>query len=143
MFGLDRFHGISINNFDQFLCCILSNIICPFSVGHCIICRSSIYSFWLPIWYRFEYESWPDEVYSIQHYMIKFVSEMGQVFLYPELSFPPRSSQINSLLKMILIVFNFYLHKLFSKKCGGRIIFKRELIWNEWFIFIFIDIYNN
>jgi hypothetical protein len=22
-------------------------------------------------------------------------------------------------------------------------IFKRELIWNEWFIFIFIDIYNN
>ena len=33
--------------------------------------------------------------------------------------------------------------------CGGKnskwtqIIFKRELIWNEWFIFIFIDIYNN
>ena len=30
---------------------------------------------------------------------------------------------------------------------GGRgrgiIIFKRELIWNEWFIFIFIDIYNS
>jgi hypothetical protein len=25
----------------------------------------------------------------------------------------------------------------------GGVIFKRELIWNEWFIFIFIDIYNN
>jgi hypothetical protein len=24
-----------------------------------------------------------------------------------------------------------------------QFIFKRELIWNEWFIFIFIDIYNN
>ena len=27
---------------------------------------------------------------------------------------------------------------------GGGIIFNlREFIWNEWFIFIFIDIYNN
>ena len=24
---------------------------CPFSVGHCIVCSSWIYGFWLPIWY--------------------------------------------------------------------------------------------
>ena len=42
---------------------------------------------------------------------------------------------------MILIVFNFYLRKIVLQV--GGIIFKRELIWNEWFIFIFIDIYNN
>jgi hypothetical protein len=28
-------------------------------------------------------------------------------------------------------------------KIKTEIIFKRELIWNEWFIFIFIDFYNN
>jgi hypothetical protein len=25
---------------------------CPFSVGHCVVCPSSTYRFWLPIWYR-------------------------------------------------------------------------------------------
>jgi hypothetical protein len=24
---------------------------CPFSFGHCIVCSSSIYAFWLPLWY--------------------------------------------------------------------------------------------
>ena len=43
-------------------------------------------------------------------------------------------------------LFNFYLRKIVHQEMGGGgegIIFKRELIWNEWFIFIFIDIYNN
>jgi hypothetical protein len=53
------------------------------------------------------------------------------------------SFQINSLLKMILIVFNFYLHKIILQEVGEKILFKGELIWNEWFIFTFIDIYNN
>jgi hypothetical protein len=43
----------------------------------------------------------------------------------------------------LVIVFNFYLRKIVLQEVGGEIIFKRELIWNEWFIFIFIDIYNN
>ena len=42
-----------------------------------------------------------------------------------------------------VIVFNFYLRKIVLQEVEGEIIFKRELIWNEWFIFIFIDIYNN
>ena len=25
---------------------------CPFSFGHCVLCSSSIYGFWLPLWYR-------------------------------------------------------------------------------------------
>jgi hypothetical protein len=47
---------------------------------------------------------------------------------------------------MILIVLIFYLRKIVLQEVcvgGGGIFFKRELIWNEWFIFIFIDIYNN
>jgi hypothetical protein len=24
---------------------------CPFSFGHCVVCSSSIYGFWLPLWY--------------------------------------------------------------------------------------------
>jgi len=24
---------------------------CPFSFGHCVVCSSSIYGLWLPIWY--------------------------------------------------------------------------------------------
>ena len=24
---------------------------CPFSFGHCVVCSSSIYVFWLPLWY--------------------------------------------------------------------------------------------
>jgi hypothetical protein len=43
-----------------------------------------------------------------------------------------------------VIVFYLYLRKIVLQEVeGGGIIFKRELIWNEWFIFIFIDIYNN
>ena len=26
-------------------------LICPFSFGHCLVCSSSIYGFWLPLWY--------------------------------------------------------------------------------------------
>jgi hypothetical protein len=25
--------------------------VCTFSFGHCVICSSSIYGFWLPLWY--------------------------------------------------------------------------------------------
>jgi hypothetical protein len=39
------FRGISL------LCSVLSIIVCPFSVGHCIVCPM-IYEFWLPRWYR-------------------------------------------------------------------------------------------
>ena len=44
-------------------------------------------------------------------------------------------------------LFNFYLRKIVLQEVGGGggggVIFKREFIWNEWFIFIVIDIYNN
>jgi hypothetical protein len=29
-------------------CCLF---FCPFSFGHCVVCSSSIYGFWLPLWY--------------------------------------------------------------------------------------------
>ena len=50
----------------------------------------------------------------------------------------------HSILRFVhhVMVFNFYLRKIVLQEVGGEIIFKRELIWNEWFIFIFIVIYN-
>jgi hypothetical protein len=38
---------------------------------------------------------------------------------------------------------NYFAEVKIKKFKRSQIIFKRELIWNEWFIFIFIDIYNN
>ena len=38
---------------------------------------------------------------------------------------------------------NYFAEVKIKKLKRSKIIFKRELIWNEWFIFIFIDIYNN
>jgi hypothetical protein len=47
--------------------------------------------------------------------------------------------------KGFVIVFNFYFcNKIFLREVGGKSFLSlREFIWNEWFIFIFIDIYNN
>jgi len=30
---------------------VLEIIVCTFSFGHCVVCSSSIYGFWLPLWY--------------------------------------------------------------------------------------------
>ena len=35
------------------LCSTVTVIICPFSLGHCIVGPSSLYGFWLPLWYLF------------------------------------------------------------------------------------------
>jgi hypothetical protein len=32
-------------------CIVVCISLCSFSFGHCIVCPSSIYSFWLPLWY--------------------------------------------------------------------------------------------
>jgi hypothetical protein len=42
-----------------------------------------------------------------------------------------------------VIVLDIYLRKIVLQEVWGGVIFKRELFWNEWFILIFIDIYNN
>jgi len=31
--------------------CRLLFVLCHFSFGHCDVCSSSIYGFWLPLWY--------------------------------------------------------------------------------------------
>jgi len=30
---------------------VLSIVVCTFSFGHCVVCSSSIYGLWLPLWY--------------------------------------------------------------------------------------------
>jgi hypothetical protein len=36
---------------------------CTFSFGHCVVCSSSIYGFWLPLWYLTFKNKW----YFVQH----------------------------------------------------------------------------
>ena len=51
---------------------------CPFSFDHCVICSSSIYEFWLPLWYLqtlfifsvFCFLMVPDQGYSINKYFL-------------------------------------------------------------------------
>ena len=40
-----------------FVDCCLS--FCTFSCGHCVVCSSSIYGFWLPFWYLQTLLMWP------------------------------------------------------------------------------------
>ena len=30
---------------------VLQIVVCPFLFGHCVVCSSSIFEFWLPLWY--------------------------------------------------------------------------------------------
>jgi hypothetical protein len=34
----------------MFMFCISSLSLCAFSFGHCVVCSSSLYEFWLPLW---------------------------------------------------------------------------------------------
>jgi hypothetical protein len=43
----------------------LSIIVCPFSVDHCIVCPSSIYGFWLPLWYLQSLLVWHFKICSL------------------------------------------------------------------------------
>jgi hypothetical protein len=36
---------------------IIDYSFCTFSFGHCVVCSSSIYGFWLPLWYLQKIES--------------------------------------------------------------------------------------
>jgi len=35
----------------SFMCNVFWIVICPFSFGHCVVFHSSVYRFWLPLWY--------------------------------------------------------------------------------------------
>ena len=41
----------SLFHLHVFTCTFDCIVVCPFSVGHCIVCLSSIYDFLLPLWY--------------------------------------------------------------------------------------------
>ena len=48
---MKRLLGLLLTIF-SFMCmfCRSSFVLCTFSFGHCVICSSSIYGFWLPLW---------------------------------------------------------------------------------------------
>ena len=47
------FSGVCVTRSIVFCVCFIDRCLslCTFSCGHCIVCSSSIYRFWLPLWY--------------------------------------------------------------------------------------------
>ena len=47
------FSGVCVTRSIVFCVCFIDRCLsfCTFSWGHCIVCSSSIYRFWLPLWY--------------------------------------------------------------------------------------------
>ena len=47
------FSGVRFTRFLVLCVCFVDRFLsfCTFSFGHCVVCSSSIYGFWLPLWY--------------------------------------------------------------------------------------------
>ena len=47
------FSGVRVTRFLVLCVCFVDGCLsfCTFSFGHCVVCSSSIYGFWLPLWY--------------------------------------------------------------------------------------------
>jgi hypothetical protein len=47
------FSGVRVTRYLVLCVCFVDRCLsfCPFSFGHCVVCPSSIYGFWLPLWY--------------------------------------------------------------------------------------------
>ena len=45
------FSGVRVAWSLSVLCSVLYIVVCPVSFRHCVFCPSSIYGFWLPLWY--------------------------------------------------------------------------------------------
>jgi hypothetical protein len=61
---------------------------CPFSFGHCVVC-SSIYGFWLPLWYLKTILTFIDVNSDRQHSMkldLFFVQQLYLWFTFPHVS---------------------------------------------------------
>jgi hypothetical protein len=50
---VDRYSGVRVTRSLVVFICFVDRCLyfCTFSFGHCIVCSSSIYEFWLPLWY--------------------------------------------------------------------------------------------
>jgi hypothetical protein len=47
------FSGVRVTRSLVLYVCFVDHCLffCTFSIGHCVVCSSSIYGFWLPLWY--------------------------------------------------------------------------------------------
>ena len=47
------FSGVRVTRFLVLYVCLVDRCLsfCTFTFGHCVVCSSSIYGFWLPLWY--------------------------------------------------------------------------------------------
>jgi hypothetical protein len=49
---------------------------CTFSFGHCVVSSSSIYGFWLPLWFRCVFRRWPSLLLVSSNYMLDLNSHI-------------------------------------------------------------------
>ena len=51
--SLPVFSGVRVTRYLVLYVCFVDHCLsfCPFSFGHCVVCSSLIYGFWLPLWY--------------------------------------------------------------------------------------------
>ena len=58
------FSGVRVTRSYVFGVCFLARCLsfCTFSFDHCVVCSSSIYGFWLPLWYLQNLLCWPSFV---------------------------------------------------------------------------------
>jgi hypothetical protein len=59
---LTHIHDLSLT-----LCFVDRLSFCTFSFGYCVVCSSSIYGFWLPLWYLQTLLHWSARTYMTSH----------------------------------------------------------------------------
>jgi len=66
------FSGVHVTQFFILCVCFVDFCFsfCPFYFGHCVVCSSSIYGFWLPLWYLQSRLKELDYNGDIRHYVL-------------------------------------------------------------------------
>jgi hypothetical protein len=62
-------HGVPATRYIVLCVCFVDRCLsfCTFSFGHCVVCYSSIYRFWLPLWY-------------LQTLLVPLIYRLGTIF---------------------------------------------------------------
>ena len=117
-----NFSGVSVTHSLVLCVCFADRCLsfCSFSFGHCVVCPSSIYGFWLPLWYlqtrlictrklyRMQFESFQSAAF------FKFILKIWQLVIH---SFPSR----NHLFQTDIWIFYIFVTKSIRKLINGQI----------------------
>ena len=73
------FSGVRVTRSSVLCVCFVDRCLsfCPFSFDHCVVCSSSIYEFWLPLWYlRFTDSDYPFDILDLRILITPLVSSI-------------------------------------------------------------------